>query len=213
MNKKPRISHLTNRVQPTLNGHLGLTNDKPAPPPPPPAAATPALPPLPPARLPVSNPQNINSNSNSPSTPEGRGTQDLPMDSFSQNGSTYEDQQDKYTSRTTLDNSISTPIKLGNSEPTDDKNVTLHKKAKKSKKHKDKDRKKLDTEPLEEKPVQVKKAEIVKVEKSPKPDEKKGAEYCHFISCLLGSRKYIFLQCCILADDLVLAVADTKDDL
>ncbi|XP_040277487.1 RNA polymerase II elongation factor ELL2 [Bufo bufo] len=174
MNKKPRISHLTNRVQPTLNGHLGLTNDKPAPPPPPPAAAaTPALPPLPPARLPVSNPQNMNSNSNSPSTPEGRGTQDLPMDSFSQNSSTYEDQQNKYTSRTTLDKSISTPINLGNSDPKDDKNGTLHKKAKKSKKHKDKDRKKLDTEPIEEKPVLLKKEEIVKLEMSPKPDKKK----------------------------------------
>ncbi|CAJ0940622.1 unnamed protein product [Ranitomeya imitator] len=133
MNKKPRISHLTNRVQPTLNGHLGSANEKPAPPPPPPAAATPALPTLPPARLPASNPQNINSNSNSPSTPEGRGTQDLPMDS--QNSSTYEDQQNKYTSRTTLNNSISVPTKLGKSEPTDNKNGTLHKKTKKDPKN------------------------------------------------------------------------------
>ncbi|KAG9487992.1 hypothetical protein GDO78_007671 [Eleutherodactylus coqui] len=175
MNKKPRISHLTNRVQPTLNGHLGLTNDKPAAPPPP-AAATPALPPLPPTRLPVSNPQNINSNSNSPSTPEGRGTQDLPMDSFSQNSSTYEDQQEKYTSRTTLDNSMSMPVKLENSNPTDDKNGTLHKKAKKSKKHKDKDRKKLDAEPVEQPPVHLKKEEIIKVEMSRKSEEKKGAK-------------------------------------
>lgn len=50
------------------------------------------------------------------------------------------------------------------------------KRQKKSKKHKDKDRKKLDTEPLEEKPVHVKKDEIVKVEKSPKPDEKKDVQ-------------------------------------
>ncbi|XP_069608096.1 RNA polymerase II elongation factor ELL2 [Ranitomeya imitator] len=174
MNKKPRISHLTNRVQPTLNGHLGSANEKPAPPPPPPAAATPALPTLPPARLPASNPQNINSNSNSPSTPEGRGTQDLPMDS--QNSSTYEDQQNKYTSRTTLNNSISVPTKLGKSEPTDNKNGTLHKKTKRSKKPKDKDRKKLDTEPVEEKPVLLKKDEIVKMEISPKPDEKKDVQ-------------------------------------
>ncbi|XP_073397796.1 RNA polymerase II elongation factor ELL2 [Dendrobates tinctorius] len=174
MNKKPRISHLTNRVQPTLNGHLGLTNEKPAPPPPPPTAATPALPPLPPARLPASNPQNINSNSNSPSTPEGRGTQDLPMDS--QNSSTYEDQQNKYTSRTTLNNSISKPIKLGKSDPTDNKNGTLHKKTKRSKKPKDKDRKKLDTEPVEEKPALLKKDEIVKMEISPKPDGKKDVQ-------------------------------------
>ncbi|XP_063820114.1 RNA polymerase II elongation factor ELL2 isoform X2 [Pseudophryne corroboree] len=177
MTKKPRISHLTNRVPPTLNGHLGLTNEKPAPAPPPPSAATPTLPPLPPTRLPVSNPQNINSNSNSPSTPEGRGTQDLPMDSFSQNSSTYEDQQEKYTSRTTLDNTLPTPIKLGSSDPTDDKNGTLHKKAKRIKKHKDKDRKKLDTEPMEEDhPVRLKKEEIVKMEESLSPDEKKDVQ-------------------------------------
>ncbi|XP_075449433.1 RNA polymerase II elongation factor ELL2 [Ascaphus truei] len=177
--KKPRISHLTNRVHPTLNGHLSLTNEKPAPPPPPPpppSAATPALP-LPPARLPGSNPQNMNSNSNSPSTPEGRGTQDLPVDSFSQNGGTYEDQQEKYTSRTTLENSISTPIKLGNSEPTDNKKPMLHKKAKKAKKHKDKDRRKLDPETTEEKkPVPLKKEEIVKIEKSLSPDTNKDVK-------------------------------------
>ncbi|CAI9565867.1 unnamed protein product [Staurois parvus] len=175
MNKKPRISHLTNRVQPTLNGHLG---DKPASAPPPPsAAATPSLPQLPPARLPVSNPQNINSNSNSPSTPEGRGTQDLPMDTFSQNSGTYEDQQEKYTSRTNLENSVPTPIKLGNLVPTDDKNSTLHKKAKRAKKHKDKDRKKLDAEPTEEnKPAHLRKEEIIKEEKSLSLDKKKDIQ-------------------------------------
>lgn len=174
MNKKPRISHLTNRVQPTLNGHLG---DKPASAPPPPsAAATPTLPQLPPARLPVSNPQNINSNSNSPSTPEGRGTQDLPMDTFSQNSGTYEDQQEKYTSRTNLENSVPTPIKLGKLDPTDDKNSTLHKKAKRAKKHKDKDRKKLDAEPtVENKPAHLKE-EIIKAEKSPSLNEKKDVQ-------------------------------------
>ncbi|KAM8961429.1 RNA polymerase II elongation factor ELL2 [Pelodytes ibericus] len=172
MNKKPRISHLTNRVPPTLNGHLGSTSEKPAPPPPPPSV-TPAFPPLPPARLPVSNPQNINSNSNSPSTPEGRGTQDLPVDSLSQNRGAYEDQQEKYTSRTTLESSVPTPIKLAKSEPTDDKNSTLHKKAKKAKKNKDKDRKKLDPEATDENKLHVKKEELGKMEKSPCPDNKK----------------------------------------
>ncbi|KAM4707720.1 RNA polymerase II elongation factor ELL2 [Discoglossus pictus] len=180
MNKKPRISHLTNRVHPTLNGHLSSTNEKPAPPPPAPSAATPALPPLPPARLPVSNPQNINSNSNSPSTPEGRGTQDLPMDNgYSQNNGTFEDQQEKYTSRTTVENSIVNQIKLGDIEHTDDKSSTLHKKAKKSKKNKDKDkeRKKSEPETTEEtKPLHSKKEAIVKLDKSPSPDTKKEAE-------------------------------------
>ncbi|XP_053330737.1 RNA polymerase II elongation factor ELL2 [Spea bombifrons] len=174
MNKKPRISHLTNRVPPTLNGHLSLTNEKPAPPPAPPSAATPSLPPLPPARLPVSNPQNINSNSNSPSTPEGRGTQDLPVDNLSQNRGTYEDQQEKYTSRTPLENSAPTPIKLGPSEPMDDKISTLHKKAKKAKKQKDKERKKLDNESSKEKKhLHLKKEESVTIEESAAPNTKK----------------------------------------
>ncbi|OCT98572.1 RNA polymerase II elongation factor ELL2 [Xenopus laevis] len=174
MNKKPRISHLTNRVQPTTNGHLSSANEKSAHPPPP-AAAAPSLLPLPTARLPVSNPQNINSNSNSPSTPEGRGTQDLPVDSFSQNSGTYEDQQEKYTSRTTLENSVATQIKLSVSEPTDDKSSTLHKKTKKAKKHKDKERKKQDSESAEEtKAVHLKKEQIVKIEERSSSERKKG---------------------------------------
>ncbi|KAE8635748.1 hypothetical protein XENTR_v10002724 [Xenopus tropicalis] len=174
MNKKPRISHLTNRVQPTMNGHLSSANEKSAHAPPP-SAATPSLLPLPTARLPVSNPQNINSNSNSPSTPEGRGTQDLPVDSFSQNSGTYEDQQEKYTSRTTLENSVPTQIKLSVSESTDDKSSTLHKKTKKAKKHKDKERKRRDSETAEEtKAVHLKKDQIVKMEQSSCSERKKG---------------------------------------
>uniref|UniRef100_A0A8D0BMD9 Elongation factor for RNA polymerase II 2 n=1 Tax=Salvator merianae TaxID=96440 RepID=A0A8D0BMD9_SALMN len=142
MTKKPRISHLTNRVQPTLNDHLTASGEKHAEPPPPPAVvATPAAPPLPPPCLPVSNPpRTVNSNSNSPSTPEGRGTQDLPVDTLSQNGSIYEDQHQKYTSRTPLE--IPAPAEDLSVCPksTDDKHSTLHKKSKKkSKKHKEKD--------------------------------------------------------------------------
>ncbi|KAG8456363.1 hypothetical protein GDO86_002225 [Hymenochirus boettgeri] len=173
MNKKPRISHLTNRVQPTLSGHLNLANEKAAHLPPP-SAATPALPLLAAAHLPVSNPQNINSNSNSPSTPEGRGTQDLPVDSFSQNSGTYEDQQEKYTSRTTIENSIPATNILDISEPMDDKSVTLHKKTKKSKKHKDKERKKQDSEIAEgTKEVHIN-DQIVKMEEQTCLDRKKG---------------------------------------
>ncbi|XP_042304261.1 RNA polymerase II elongation factor ELL2 isoform X2 [Sceloporus undulatus] len=145
MIKKPRISHLTNRVQPTLNGHLTASGEKNAEasqqPPPPAVAATLAAPPLPPTCLPVSNPpQTVNSNSNSPSTPEGRGTQDLPVDTLSQNGSIYEDQHQKYTSRTPLE--ISAPAEDLSVCPktTDEKHSVLHKKSKKkSKKHKEKD--------------------------------------------------------------------------
>uniref|UniRef100_A0A8C5M2X9 Elongation factor for RNA polymerase II 2 n=1 Tax=Leptobrachium leishanense TaxID=445787 RepID=A0A8C5M2X9_9ANUR len=173
MNKKQRISHLTNRVPPTLNGNSSVTSEKPAvaAPPPPPAAAAPAPPPLPPARLPVSNPQNINSNSNSPSTPEGRGTQDLPLDSFSQSGDTYEDQQ-KYTSRTIVESSV--PTTLGKPEPVDADDSTLHKKAKKAKKSKDKDRKKMDIDSTEKEQLHLK--ELVRLEKVPSPDTNQDAK-------------------------------------
>lgn len=145
MTKKPRISHLTNRVQPTLNGHLTALGEKSAeaaqPPAPHTVGATPAAPPLPPTCLPVSNPpRTVNSNSNSPCTPEGRGTQDLPVDALSQNGSIYGDQHQKYASRTPLE--IRAPAANLSVCPksTDDKHSVLHKKSKKkSKKHKEKD--------------------------------------------------------------------------
>ncbi|KAJ7335754.1 hypothetical protein JRQ81_013695 [Phrynocephalus forsythii] len=145
MTKKQRISHLTNRVQPTLNGHLTTSSEKSAeasqPPPPPAAAATPTAPPRPPICLSVSNPaQTVSSNSNSPSTPEGRGTQDLPVDTLSQNGNLYEDQHQKYTSRTPLEIPAPTEDLSVCSKITDEKHSLLHKKSKKkSKKHKEKD--------------------------------------------------------------------------
>ncbi|XP_039400042.1 RNA polymerase II elongation factor ELL2 isoform X2 [Mauremys reevesii] len=172
MNKKPRISHLTNRVHPTLNGHLTASNERaPAAPPPPPAvAATPAPPMLPSTRLPVSNPpQPVNSNSNSPSTPEGRGTQDMPVDSFSQNGSSiFEDQQEKYTSRTPLEMPAPIAVELACPKSTDEIHSVLHKKSKKkSKKHKEKDQiKKHNMESIEEKERDLKKEEIVKLKNS-----------------------------------------------
>ncbi|XP_004703534.1 RNA polymerase II elongation factor ELL2 [Echinops telfairi] len=153
--KKARISHLTSRVPPTLNGHLNLTGEKAAGLPlPPAAAAIPAPPPLPSTHLPISKPpQTVNSNSNSPSTPEGRGTQDLPLDSFSQNGSIYEDQQDKYTSRTSLETLPPGSVLLKCPKPIEENYSASHKKSKKkSKKHKEKDQmKKQDIETMEAK--------------------------------------------------------------
>ncbi|ETE62117.1 RNA polymerase II elongation factor ELL2, partial [Ophiophagus hannah] len=145
MNKKPRISHLTNRVQPTLSSHLPTSGEKSAetsqPPPPPAVAAAPTAPPFVSTCLPVSNPpQTASSNSNSPSTPEGRGTQDLPVDTLSQNGNIYEDQHQKYTSRTPLE--IPAPSESLSVCPksTNEKHSLLYKKSKKkSKKHKEKD--------------------------------------------------------------------------
>ncbi|XP_019511823.1 PREDICTED: RNA polymerase II elongation factor ELL2 isoform X3 [Hipposideros armiger] len=181
MNKKARISHLTNRVPPTLNGHLNSTNEKSAAglPPPPAAAAIPTAPPLPSTHLPVSNPpQTVNSNSNSPSTPEGRGTQDLPVDSFSQNGSIYEDQQDKYTSRTSLETLPPGSVLLKCPTPMEENHSTSHKKSKKkSKKHKEKDQmKKHDTEMIEEKGENLKRDEEIAKLNNSSPDSSEGVK-------------------------------------
>uniref|UniRef100_A0A4W3JFH9 Elongation factor for RNA polymerase II 2 n=1 Tax=Callorhinchus milii TaxID=7868 RepID=A0A4W3JFH9_CALMI len=136
--KKLRISHLTNRVQPTLNGHLNPSSEKTVA-----AAAAPATPPPPPPPSPmplsVSIAHTVNSNSNSPCTPEGRGTQDLPVDANGQTGRGYEDQQEKLTSRTTME---SPPRQLDCSK-AHSKDFSSHGKSKKkAKKHKDKEREK-----------------------------------------------------------------------
>lgn len=177
-NKKARISHLTNRVPPTLNGHLNPTNEKSCASllPPPAAAAIPTPSPLPSTHLPVSNPtQTVNSNSNSPSTPEGRGTQDLPVDSFSQNSSIFEDQQDKYTSRTCLEETLpSSSALLKCPKPMEEEHPVSHKKSKKkSKKHKEKDQiKKHDIESREEKEKDLQREETAKLSNdSPNPNE------------------------------------------
>ncbi|XP_004625486.1 RNA polymerase II elongation factor ELL2 [Octodon degus] len=181
MNKKARISHLTSRVPPTLNGHVNPTGEKsPASLPPlPAAAAIPSPPPLPPTHLPVSNPpQTVHSNSNSPSTPEGRGTQDLPVDSFSQNGSIYEDQQDKYTSRTSLETLSPGSVLLKCPKPMEENHSVSHKKSKKkSKKHKEKDQiKKHDIETVEEKEEDARGEEEIAKLNNPSPDSNEGVK-------------------------------------
>ncbi|XP_055968480.1 RNA polymerase II elongation factor ELL2 [Sorex fumeus] len=177
MSKKARISHLTNRVPPTLNP----TSEKLGAglPPPPVAAAIPSPPPLPCTHLPVSNPpQTVDSNSNSPSTPEGRGTQDLPVDSFSQNGSIYEDQQDKYTSRTSLDTSAPSSDLLKCPKPTEENHSSSHKKSKKkSKKHKEKDQiKKHGIEMMEETEEDPEREEEVAKLSDASPDSSEGVK-------------------------------------
>lgn len=141
--KKPRISHLTNRVQPTFNGDLNPSSEKSTvtapvvlPHPPPPPASPPAPPPVP---LPVSNVHTVNSNSNSPCTPEGRGTQDLPIDVIGQADERYEDQQEKHISRTTVE---SPPHQTKCSEIINKDCSSNGKFKKKAKKHKDKEREK-----------------------------------------------------------------------
>lgn len=198
MSKKARISHLTNRVPPTLNGHLNPTSEKLAAglPPPPAAAAIPSPPPLPSTHLPVSNPpQTVNSNSNSPSTPEGRGTQDLPLDSFSQNGSIYEDQQDKYTSRTSLENLAPGSDLLKCPKPMEENHSSSHKKSKKkSKKHKEKDQmKKHDVETIEETEEDPEREEEIAKLSNASPDSSEGIwslfniDYTYFVNVSVNS--------------------------
>ncbi|XP_040842005.1 RNA polymerase II elongation factor ELL2 [Ochotona curzoniae] len=184
MNKKARISHLTSRVPPTLNGHLNPTGEKSAAglPPPPAAAAIPTPAPLPSTHLPASNPpQTVNSNSNSPSTPEGRGTQDLPVDTWSQNGSMFADQQDKYTSRTSLEPLPpgSVLLKCPQKDMEDNHSVSHKKSKKKSKKHKEKDQMRKhehEVETVEEKEEDLRREdELAKLSDS-SPDSNTGVK-------------------------------------
>uniref|UniRef100_G1P4I9 Elongation factor for RNA polymerase II 2 n=1 Tax=Myotis lucifugus TaxID=59463 RepID=G1P4I9_MYOLU len=79
VNKKARISHLTNRVPPTLNGHLNSTSEKSAGLlPPPAAAAIPTAPPLPSHCPPPTLPQTVDSKLPFPLGPQGLGKKTLP---------------------------------------------------------------------------------------------------------------------------------------
>ncbi|NXS92125.1 ELL2 factor, partial [Jacana jacana] len=102
--KKQRISHLTTRLPFSFGGRLPAPREKAAAthPPPAPATPTPSTLLMPPPFPSATNPPQT-ATSGSPSTPEGPGTQDLPVSSFSQKSSTVcEDQRQTNTSQTTL---------------------------------------------------------------------------------------------------------------
>ncbi|NWI31695.1 ELL2 factor, partial [Sula dactylatra] len=138
MNKKLRISHLATRVPPSYNARLLASSEKattaPPPPPCPPATATPAPLPQPPTRLPTRLPTSNSpqtASSTSPSTPEGRGTQDLPVGSFGQNNSSkYKDQQQRYTSQSPSGIPTCAALHVEPPKPTGEKNAVLHQKPK-----------------------------------------------------------------------------------
>lgn len=151
MSKKPRISHLNNRGPPTSSGRQPSEDKKPTPPV---TAACPG-----PSFHPASG-----SSSNSPSTPEGRGSQDLPLDQSSicgnsaesyaprshtpspasQPGSTTSPSPSFSTctvSTTTVTSTTTSSRTLSTSaSPTGSQDGKDTKKPKKSKKHKDKER-------------------------------------------------------------------------
>ncbi|NXK47848.1 ELL2 factor, partial [Chauna torquata] len=177
MNKKPRISHLTSRVQPSFGSHQPAPGEK-ASTAPPLAAAAPAPPPLPAARPPASNlPQTTSSSS--PSTPEGRGTQDLPMDSISQNGSSvFEDRQEKYTSRTPSETTAPAASQLEHPASAGENDAVLYKKSKmKAKKPKEKDQiKKQDTTSAGGKEKDLRKEEAAKLKNTSALDSGEGVK-------------------------------------
>ncbi|KAB0340443.1 hypothetical protein FD754_023128, partial [Muntiacus muntjak] len=168
----------TIRIQPIKD--CGSTSEKSAAglPLPSAAAAIPTPPLLPSTHLPISNPlQTVNSNSNSPSTPEGRGTQDLPVDSFSQDGSIYEDHQDKYTSRTSLETLPPGSVLLKCPKPMEENHSSHKKSKKKSKKHKEKDQiKNHDVEMIEEKEEDLTREEEIAKLNDSNPDFNKGVK-------------------------------------
>ncbi|CAM4666148.1 hypothetical protein PO909_007834 [Leuciscus waleckii] len=156
MSKKPRISHLSNRGPPSSSGrHSSETGDKkPAPTA---ACPGPAFHPPPPV---------TGSSSNSPSTPEGRGSQDLPLDQSSICGNSSESYAPRNhtpsppsqpvsttspssfstctVSTTTITSTTTTSSGLHVSSaasPTASRDGNGSKKPKKSKKHKDKEKK------------------------------------------------------------------------
>ncbi|XP_056302009.1 RNA polymerase II elongation factor ELL2 isoform X2 [Danio aesculapii] len=151
MSKKPRISHLSNRGPPSSSRHPSETEDKkPAP-----TAACPG---------PSFHPPPVTgSSSNSPSTPEGRGSQDLPLDQSSICGNSSESYAPRsqtpsppnqpvsttspssFSTCTVSTTTITSTTTTSGSHqvssaasPTDDSG---NKKPKKSKKHKDKEKK------------------------------------------------------------------------
>ncbi|XP_065717293.1 RNA polymerase II elongation factor ELL2 isoform X2 [Patagioenas fasciata] len=167
MNRKQRISHLTSRSQ--FSGFLPHYSEKAgAPPPPRPAAA-----PTPSVLLPMSNPPQISS---SPCTPEGRGTQDLPVDTSGQKHcGVYEDQQQKYTSQTGL--GVPAPVQEEHPESAGRKRVMLHQKPKKAKKRKDNDGSEAqDSTSTSEEEKDLSKEETAKLEESSRLNSCEGTE-------------------------------------
>ncbi|XP_052443509.1 RNA polymerase II elongation factor ELL2 [Carassius gibelio] len=152
MSKKPRISHLSNRGPPSSSGrHSSETEDKKP-------ASTAACP------GPYFHPPLVTgSRSNSPSTPEGRGSQDLPLDQSSICGNSSESYAPhshtssqpvsttsplSFSTCTVSTTTITSTTTTSNghrvssaASPTASREGNGSKKPKKSKKHKDKERK------------------------------------------------------------------------
>ncbi|KFQ14940.1 RNA polymerase II elongation factor ELL2, partial [Leptosomus discolor] len=176
-NKKQRISHLTSRMQLLYNRHLPASSDKAAaaclPPPPPPSTPAPLL--LRRTLLPASSPPQTAS-SNSPSTPEGQGMQDLPMDSLSRNSNVYGDQQRKYTSETPLGIPAPAAMWVEHPKSTGKKHAVLHQQPNEVKERKNNKSKMQDTMSGSVEEEDLRKVETAKLKKSSYLDSCEGVK-------------------------------------
>lgn len=171
MNKKQRVSHLNSQVQPAFSGHLQASNEKAtaARPLPAPFAATTTPPPqLLPPKLPSTYNPPQSFFSTSPSTSDGRGTQNLLVDSFSQsNSSIYENQQQKYTSQAPLGTQAPAVVRVKSPKSTREKYALWYQNPEKIKKHEEKDKSKMqDTKSVSKEEKDVRKEKTAKLEES-----------------------------------------------
>ncbi|XP_074788830.1 RNA polymerase II elongation factor ELL2 [Athene noctua] len=178
LNKKKRISRLGSGMPSPLRDRLSAFREKAAaaPPPPlrPPNISIPTPHQLPWTRLHASNPPKTAS-STSPRTPEGQGTQNLPMDSFSPNSSkACEDQQQKYTSC----NSLGIPEPAGvQAKPHKSTGKKLHKLPEKAKELKENDEGKAqDAVSVSTEEKDLRKEETAELSTSSSLDSGEGAE-------------------------------------
>ncbi|NWX40045.1 ELL2 factor, partial [Steatornis caripensis] len=169
MSKKQRISHLSSRDHLSFRGHLPASRENAAATPPLPTLAAAAMAPahLLPTLLPTSSPSQTVISS-SPSTPDGRGTQDLPADSFSPNSSSVcQDQQRKYNCWTALGITASAAVRKDPSKSAGKKHATCFLKPKKVEEHEEKDESKMqDTVGVNEEEKDLRKEETAKLKQS-----------------------------------------------
>ncbi|KAM6104712.1 RNA polymerase II elongation factor ELL2-like [Pterocles gutturalis] len=180
LNKKPRISCLTSQVHASLTGCLPTSSEKvtvtPLLPPPSTAATMPSPLLLTFTLLPTSNLLQT-ATSNSSSTPEGLGTQDLPMYSFNQNSSSIsEDQQQKYTAQTPLGIPAPAVVTVEPPRPTGEEHAVLHQKPRDINEHKEDKSKTKDTTSASEEKKDLRKEETAELKKSSHLDSGEGVK-------------------------------------
>ncbi|XP_065519181.1 RNA polymerase II elongation factor ELL2 [Lathamus discolor] len=168
LNETQRVSQPNSQVQPAFSGHLQLSSKEAtaAHPLPVTTAATITHPPqpLPPILLPTYDPLQTVSSS-SPSTSDGRGTNNLLVGSFSRNySSTSENQQQKYTSKTPLGTQAPAVMRVKSLKSAREKYAMWYQNPEKVKKQ-EKDKSKMQgTGSVSKKEKDVRKEETAKLE-------------------------------------------------